>query len=46
MVTPYETVVEMLRKKDSVMNIHKRTGIARMTIYRIKEELDINNEKA
>ncbi|MEK5105027.1 recombinase family protein [Cytobacillus sp. FSL M8-0252] len=42
----YETVVEMLQRKDSVMDIHKRTGIARMTIYRIKEELDINKEKA
>ncbi|NUH84783.1 recombinase family protein [Bacillus firmus] len=35
----YETVVEMLKRKDSVMDIHRRTGIARMTIYRIKEEL-------
>ena len=36
----YETIVDMLNKKESVMNIHNRTGVARMTIYRIKDEIE------
>ncbi|MCM3405476.1 recombinase family protein [Cytobacillus oceanisediminis] len=35
----YETIVDMLNRNESVMDIHRRTGVARMTIYRIKKEL-------
>lgn len=39
----YDTIVTMLKNKESVMDIHLKTDVARNTIYRIKREL---NEKA
>jgi DNA invertase Pin-like site-specific DNA recombinase len=33
----YDKVVEMLEKKESVMDIHRKTGLARNTIYTIKK---------
>jgi len=39
----YNAIVSMLNQKQSVMEISKVTGVARMTIYRIKKE--INHEK-
>lgn len=35
----YEQIVTMLKQGASVMDIHKHTGVSRMTIYRIKNEL-------
>ncbi|MFB5663139.1 hypothetical protein [Alteribacillus sp. HJP-4] len=29
----------MLNQKESVMNIHRKTGLSRNTIYSIKDEL-------
>jgi DNA invertase Pin-like site-specific DNA recombinase len=37
----YERIIEMLKKKQSVMDIHRTTGVSRMTIYRIKKELEM-----
>ena len=34
----YDTVIKMLSKNESIMNIHNTTGLARNTIYRIKNE--------
>lgn len=36
----YDQIVTRLKQKQSVMDIHNYTGVARMTIYRIKKELD------
>lgn len=36
----YDTIVQMLKNKVSVMDIHRKTGVSRNTIYRIKNELD------
>jgi DNA invertase Pin-like site-specific DNA recombinase len=36
----YHTIVTMLQQKKSVMDISNYTGVARMTIYRIKNELE------
>ena len=44
-VVMYNTIVSMLKKKDSVMDIHKETDVSRNTIYRIKEELGISSER-
>ncbi|WP_408011487.1 recombinase family protein [Pseudalkalibacillus sp. A8] len=35
----YDKVVEMLNQEVSVMDIHKATGLARNTIYKIKREI-------
>ena len=35
----YDTIVGMLEKSESVMDIHSRTGVARNTIYKIKKEI-------
>ncbi|MFC7061041.1 recombinase family protein [Halobacillus seohaensis] len=35
----YDEVVRLLNQKESVMNIHRRTGLSRNTIYSIKDEL-------
>ncbi|MED1738142.1 recombinase family protein [Bacillus swezeyi] len=36
----YEEVVRMLKDKESVMDIHRRTRLSRNTIYKIKRELE------
>lgn len=36
----YNTIVTMLKQKQSVMTISNHTGVARMTIYRIKNSLE------
>lgn len=35
----YDEIVRMLASGDSVMDIHKRTGVARNTVYVIKKEV-------
>lgn len=42
----YDSIVQMLNNKESVMDIHRKTGVSRNTIYRIKKELErkIKNE--
>ena len=37
----YDEVIRLLNARESVMDIHKRTGLARNTIYSIKEELSL-----
>lgn len=34
----YDKIIQMLRKKNSVMDIHLKTEVSRNTIYRIKNE--------
>ena len=36
----YNEVVRLLKEKESVMNIHRETGLSRNTIYMIKKELE------
>ena len=36
----YDQIVTRLKQKQSVMDIHKYTGVSRMTIYRIKNEIE------
>ncbi len=36
----YETIVKELNNKTSVIDIHRKTGVARSTIYIIKKELE------
>lgn len=36
----YDKIVSMLKKKESVMDIHLETGVSRNTIYKIKQEID------
>lgn len=36
----YDQIVSRLKEKQSIMDIHKYTGVSRMTIYRIKRELE------
>lgn len=36
----YNEVVRLLKEKESVMNIHRKTGLSRNTIYMIKKELN------
>lgn len=36
----YDTIVNLLHQKESVMDIHRKTGVSRNTIYRIKRELE------
>lgn len=38
----YKEVVRLLNEKETVMNIHRETGLSRNTIYKIKEELHAN----
>lgn len=38
----YETIVEELNNGTSVMDIHRKTGVARSTIYSIKNERHVN----
>ncbi|WP_318036010.1 helix-turn-helix domain-containing protein [Halobacillus shinanisalinarum] len=35
----YDEVVRLLNQKESVMNIHRKTGLSRNTIYAIKDKL-------
>lgn len=37
----FDYVVQLLREKKSVMDIHKEVGLSRNTIYHIKEELSL-----
>lgn len=36
----YDQIITRLKQKQTVMDIHKYTGVSRMTIYRIKNELE------
>ncbi|MEK6190623.1 MAG: recombinase family protein [Carnobacterium alterfunditum] len=36
----YDQIVKRLHQKESVMDIHNYTGVSRVTVYRIKKELD------
>lgn len=36
----YDQIMTRLQQRESVMDIHKYTGVSRMTIYRIKNELE------
>lgn len=36
----YDQIVNRLKRKESVIDIHKYTGVSRMTIYRIKAEIE------
>lgn len=42
----YETVINMLDKNESVMDIHRKTQLSRNTIYQIKNSRIISNEKS
>lgn len=35
----YDTIIEELKKDTSVMDIHRKTGVARSTVYKIRDEL-------
>lgn len=37
----YDEIVRSLKNKEPVMSIHKRVGVARNTIYKIKRELNL-----
>lgn len=37
----YDEVVRLLKEKESVMNIHRKTGLSRNTVYKIKAEMEI-----
>ncbi|WP_172424026.1 recombinase family protein [Paenibacillus larvae] len=39
----YEKIAQMLIHDESVIDIHRATGVARNTIYRIKKELESDN---
>lgn len=39
----YDTIISMLHKKKSVVDIHIKTGVARNTIYSIKKDIELNN---
>ena len=43
----YDEVVRLLKEKESVMNIHRKTGLSRNTVYSIKNELreDVEDEE-
>lgn len=41
----YDIIVRDLKKNQSVMDIHRKTGVARNTIYRIKREIEMQNKK-
>lgn len=36
----YDEVVRLLKEKESVINIHRRTGLSRNTVYKIQQEID------
>ena len=36
----YEEVVRLLKEKESVMNIHRKTGVSRNTVYKIQHEIE------
>jgi DNA invertase Pin-like site-specific DNA recombinase len=38
----YETVVNMLQRSESVMDIHRKTQLSRNTIYKIKKSVEEN----
>ncbi|GGC88093.1 transposase [Thalassobacillus devorans] len=38
----YDEVIRLLHQQESVMNIHRRTGLSRNTIYNIKHNKNIN----
>lgn len=38
----YDTILSLLAKKESVAEIHRKTGVARNTIYRIKKQFEEN----
>jgi len=38
----YNVVVQLLKQNESVVNIHRETGLARNTIYSIKRQLKID----
>lgn len=40
----YESIVKELNNKTSVMDIHRKTGVARSTIYIIKKEINGDNK--
>jgi|SRR5699024_5203938 len=40
----YDEIVKNLLAETSVMDIHRKTGVARSTIYSIKRELEFNEE--
>jgi len=40
----YDKITQMLDRNESVMDIHRATGVARNTIYRIKRELESENK--
>jgi len=35
----YDIIIDELNNKTSVMDIHRKTGVARSTIYKIRDEL-------
>jgi len=39
----YDTIIEELEKDTSVMDIHRRTGVARSTIYSIRKNINLVN---
>lgn len=36
----YDTIITMINNNESVMDIHRKTGVARKTIYKIKDEYE------
>lgn len=42
----YNRIVELIKNETSVSDIHREVGVARNTIYRIKNEIDIPNNKS
>jgi len=42
----YNVVVQLLKQNESVMNIHRETGLARNTIYSIKKQLEFEKNTA
>ncbi len=36
----YDEVVRLLKEKESVMNIHRKTGVSRNTVYKIQHEME------
>lgn len=36
----YDTIINMIEHKETVMDIHRKTGVSRNTIYRIKNEMN------
>ncbi|MFS0783334.1 recombinase family protein [Bacillus sp. 1P06AnD] len=41
----YDTIVSDLKSKVSVMDVHRKTGVSRNTIYKIKSNINIIEEK-